>query len=82
VQGVRKPDGTPVHELVTGEYSLTEQGTAVWLCNPDGVFGRVESPKWSITVEDDDTITVHPSILWTEEGGWHGYLERGIWRSA
>lgn len=35
---------------------------------------------WQITEHEDGAITVRPSIL--DPDGWHGWLERGIWRSA
>lgn len=37
-----------------------------------------------VTEHDDRTITVSPSILvYTgTEAVWHGYLERGVWRSC
>jgi hypothetical protein len=35
---------------------------------------------WSITEHDDGTISVLPSIM--DPDGWHGWLERGVWRSA
>jgi hypothetical protein len=42
----------------------------------------------TVTEHDDGTITVAPSILmkqgWNgaDSPGWHGFLERGTWRSA
>ena len=39
----------------------------------------------AVTTHDDGTITVSPSILVSNgEGGevWHGFLERGVWRSC
>lgn len=36
----------------------------------------------SIVEHEDGTITVSPSILVTGGEEWHGYLERGIWRSC
>lgn len=80
MQGHRRPDGTPVHELQPGEYALSTGGGRVWLCLPSGQFGQVDS-KWTITVEDDETITVSPSIFDSPDG-WHGYLEHGVWRQV
>jgi hypothetical protein len=87
--GHRRPDGTPVHDLEPGEYALPLDGLAVqqivWLCNPDGAMGHVTGERWAITVEDDDTITVDPSIWWDSQAtppGWHGYLVRGEWREV
>lgn len=84
-QGVRRPDGTEAHELVAGEYALAPSGHAVILCNPDGHHGHVYDSLWSITVEEDQTITVNPSIWWDKDAtppGWHGYLQRGVWREV
>jgi hypothetical protein len=43
-------------------------------------------PEWTISEEDDGTVTVDPSIqMLPVEGyapGWHGYLERGVWREV
>lgn len=37
-----------------------------------------------VTEHEDGTITVSPSILVSDRNGplWHGYLERGVWRSC
>jgi len=86
MQGHRRPDGTKPHELQPGEYALASaEGRAVWLCSPDGQPGHVERPTWEITVEADGTVTVSPSIWWNRQAtppGWHGFLERGVWRSV
>lgn len=79
--GRRRPDNAEPHELEPGDYSLTSKGDAVWICLPNGQHGRVDS-QWTITVEDDDTITVNPSILNRGEHEWHGYLEHGVWREV
>jgi hypothetical protein len=44
------------------------------------MHGNLE--RHDVTVHDDKTITVSPSILVTGGGEWHGYLERGVWRSV
>ena len=83
MQGTRRPDGTMPHELAPGEYALASADAAtVWLCSPDGDPGHVSAPLWAITVEDDDTVTVSPSIWWDKPTGWHGFLERGVWREV
>lgn len=83
MQGTRRPDGTQAHELAAGEYALgTGEPRSVWLCSPEGVAGRVVEPTWTITEEDDGTITVSPSIWWNKPEGWHGFLDHGIWREA
>lgn len=46
---------------------------------PDG-SGVVLNPAiHRVTEHEDGTITVHPSIV---TSSWHGWLERGVWRSA
>ena len=86
-QGNRRPDGTPVHELEPGNYAFPTMGSLdiLRLCNPDGAAGHVTGDRWLITVEDDETVTVTPSIFWNAQEvppGWHGFLERGIWREV
>lgn len=41
---------------------------------------HVTSPPHTFHEEDDGTLTIHASIL--SPHGWHGYLERGVWREA
>ena len=36
------------------------------------------SPSWLATLEDDDTLTLEPSINCVSCCGWHGYLKRGL----
>jgi Family of unknown function (DUF6527) len=51
------------------------------ICSPDGELGAI-GPSWTITEHEDGTITVHPSIWFNNSTGWHGFLERGFWRSC
>ncbi len=54
-----------------------------WFCKtPNGLIGNLAGH--SITVHEDETITVAPSILVKEHTGetWHGYLEHGVWREC
>lgn len=86
-QGRRRPDGTQPHELAPGEYALASaDAQVVWLCSPDGKAGHVSlTGGWTITVEGDGTVTISPSIWWDKTAdppGWHGYLDRGIWREV
>lgn len=61
---------------------------------PNGAFAmvpvgedRAAPPCWALTEHEDGTITVSPSI-WlkptpgVDEHGWHGFLERGVWREV
>lgn len=85
-QGTRRPDGTELHDLKPGEYAQSGGGL-LWLCLPNGLHGAVNRENWTITEEDDGTITVSPSILTNGAaefgvGSWHGYLEHGVWREV
>ena len=48
---------------------------------PDGAMAGLRNHN--VVEHDDGTITVQPSIL-VGDGttSWHGYLERGVWRTA
>lgn len=60
--------------------------------NPDHVVLPVTArlAKHGVVEHEDGTITVTPSILITSPWGpdrvhhewWHGFLERGVWRSC
>lgn len=67
-----------------GEYSKLPDGTW-YCCSPNGHAGNLS--RHTVVEHEDGTITVSPSIL--IKGGrdgsrelWHGYLERGVWRSC
>jgi hypothetical protein len=79
--------------LEPGEYSKLPEG--MWYaCSPNGHTANLE--RHTVVEHEDGTITVSPSILIrghqiSEEGVrvsddicdlWHGYLERGVWRSC
>jgi hypothetical protein len=49
---------------------------------PNGNVGTISSQIHTITEHEDRSITVSPSILFREPGTWHGYLEKGVWRSC
>lgn len=68
---------------------------ALWMKLPTGSLGRIpnighgqQGPEWTITEEEDGSITVDPSIEQHPVPGdpptpyWHGYLERGTWREV
>ncbi len=72
--------------LFEGGYGY-DKDRKVWLVRPPG--GRLGSlEKHTVVEHDDGTITVSPSILITypifdeKDEVWHGYLEKGIWRSV
>jgi hypothetical protein len=60
-----------------------KKSTGGWfVMSPSGESGRVVEPTWTITEHEDKTITVHPSIWFNSPHGWHGFLERGVWRQV
>lgn len=73
-----------------GEYwirkyvGFNDEWKAEWhAVTPDG--RDVNLANHQVTEHEDGTITVSPSILvWGggQPGEWHGYLERGVWRSC
>ena len=63
--------------MAPGDYWRDEHG--LWWVRPPGCHAGVLEDH-DIVERDDGTITVSPSILLP--GEWHGYLERGVWRSA
>lgn len=74
-------------KLKPGQYM--NYGPGNWLvCTPNGHSGDVSAHQ--VTEHEDGTITVSPSILvrTSHDGGktmielWHGFLERGVWRSC
>jgi hypothetical protein len=87
-QGRRLPDGTSLDLYTPGDYG--KRGTMWWVCLPTGVLGHLDD-RWVVTEHDDGTISVgkdmSPSItvspsIWDSPAGWHGYLERGVWREV
>jgi hypothetical protein len=83
MKGERKPDGYPVHQLQSGEYSKTLDGRWYARAPGDGwLMGNLGNHD--VTEHEDGTITVSPSILIGagDQVQWHGYLERGVWREC
>lgn len=92
VQGTRLPDlawdernGTPLIE--PSGYRRTQHPDGSWhwyCCTPNDHHGNLDAHD--VTEHGDGTITVSPSILISggAKGGelWHGWLERGVWRSC
>ena len=85
--GQRLPDGfhpSPPN----GSYWRDEHGE--WsIRTPNGRIGSIANHE--VIEHEDRTITVSPSILVhsrpahgdvKERPGWHGYLERGVWREC
>lgn len=75
--------------LKGGEYGKHPK-TGDWYCStPNGHMGNLSGH--TVMEHDDGTITVSPSILVSgycckkkkkDQELWHGYLEKGIWRSC
>lgn len=85
-QGRRVADETMPWDLEAGDYCL--RNGAPWVCLPNGV-GPARLEDWNPVWHEDGTLTLSPSIL--DSGGdsakgipagWHGYLERGVWRQV
>lgn len=86
--GRRLPDNTKTFR--EGDYCkfIGREGKVTWMCRPpDCHLGNLGNHE--VTEHEDGTITVSPSILIDaherHDGscpGWHGFLERGVWRSA
>jgi hypothetical protein len=83
VIGTRRPDDTAPWELEAGDYCLRNGDPFV--CLPDGT-GPCNLANWSPVWHEDGTLTLSPSILDADPAkngqGWHGYLERGVWRQV
>jgi hypothetical protein len=80
-------DGFHLNEFQPGDYGKNPNG--YWMCRiPDEKHNCLGSLEAHDVVEHEDgTITVSPSILITSEDetgkySWHGYLEKGVWRTV
>jgi hypothetical protein len=96
VKGRRIPGGSSIEDVVEpGDYLLLPDRHAVWCMLPNGVVNRIPvdekggrdaPPVWGMVEHEDGTLTLSPSInLHPTPGmhsGWHGFLERGVWRSV
>ncbi len=90
MRGTRLPDlawdernGIPLME--PGDYRRTQHPDGSWhwyCCTPNNYHGSLDAHD--IAEHEDGTITVSPSILLSDHTGelWHGWLERGVWRSC
>jgi hypothetical protein len=86
VTGQRLPDGFS-GAPPPGAY--WREGEWWMCCTPNGRIGSLANHQ--VTEHEDGTITVSPSILVyprprhgdpDERSGWHGFLERGVWREC
>lgn len=84
--GRRRDDETKPWELEAGDYC--RRGRGWWVCLPSGVGPScltADPPEegWDVVEHEDGTISVSPSIHDVgTPNGWHGYLERGVWREC
>jgi len=82
MRGQRLPDGTDWDSSwQPGSYSKFHGFLIV--CTPNGEVGLLNPKIHTVTEHEDGTITVSPSILiypHHDGPGWHGFLERGVWR--
>lgn len=80
------PGGLGTGAARPGDYckvpdSIDPRERGVWyVVDPDGKAGAILPSLHTITEHEDGTITCSPSLVMP--CGWHGYLERGVWRSA
>lgn len=83
MQGTRLNDGPHDYaEVNPGDYWLPEPSRPGewWFRDPFGWFGRVTTHR--VTVHDNGTITVKPSIAPRPDdppGSFHGWLTEGVW---
>jgi hypothetical protein len=66
-----------------GEYVWLPRMKMWQLCAPNGdlcVVSLRTGHTW--TEHEDRTLTISPSIQFNAGARWHGYLERGVWRTA
>lgn len=96
MQGRRLPDGYHYRDAEPGDYwrqvfgpanrptdFSTAQRNISWawtIRDPLGSMGTIGTHQ--VVEHEDGTITVSPSILNDRAGGWHGFLERGVWREV
>lgn len=81
MKGARKsPDENGQLFLADGEYGKGANG--IWYARPPG-YHMGNLLGHNVVEHNDGTITVSPSILISDgQTQWHGYLERGEWRTV
>jgi hypothetical protein len=86
---VRQPDETPHTELRPGDYCRTG-GTAWGFRTPNGIYFAIDTadPRCHALAEHEDgSVTLSPSVACSPGScgvaeGYHGHIERGVWRDA
>jgi hypothetical protein len=89
LQGRRLPD-MGESDIPATMYDAIQRGDYVWAPNvgrwmfrdPVGTLASISPSIHQITEHEDGSITVSPSIQVHGQSQWHGYLERGVWRTA
>lgn len=78
--------GWPKGDALPGDYcrvppDVDPRGENIWYAMaPNGHSGALLPNIHNVIEHEDGTISVSPSIVMPL--GWHGFLERGIWRSV
>lgn len=82
------PPADPMRGRRVASYDADHEAGAYWQrdghwfgMTPNGLCANLANHR--VVEHEDGTITVSPSILVrSAEGGWHGFLERGLWRGC
>lgn len=79
----RRIIGKSPHELELGDYGRWAADENHWYARtPNGLLANLSNH--TVQEHEDGTVTVSPSIF-VNQGkpeSWHGFLERGIWRTS
>jgi hypothetical protein len=86
--GQRLPDGEPspwpppIGAYWRMQKRVDSNELVFYAMTPNGLYANLAGHN--VIEHDDGTITVTPSILCRQPsvGEWHGFLERGVWRSC
>jgi hypothetical protein len=75
--------GFPGSNARPGDYcrvpaSADPRGACWYAVDPTGGAGAIVTHQ--VTVHEDGTISCSPSLVMPS--GWHGFLERGVWREV
>lgn len=79
MKAIRRED---IHTLIAGEAARDPDTGIYYARTPNGLIANLRAHE--VIEHQDGTITVSPSIEVVRPGatGYHGYLERGLWREA
>lgn len=82
MNGRRVRDLEP-HQFEPGDYGRWEAGGGWYASTPNDLTANLTAHQ--VVEHEDGSITVSPSIETSSRGTgvyWHGFLERGVWRSC